>query len=121
MDPINRYDYPVVSTDELMQRIYRVDYIRKNISRDALYTQLAEECVELAHAALKMTRLYRDDDQTIDEESMCENLVEEFNDVLNLIDVLGYNQFGARCIMDAKINRWYERLTSKEKDHGDNR
>ena len=53
-----------------------------SIGRPALLEQLAEESVELAHAALKLARKLRGESPTpVDEESLTRNLMEEIADV----------------------------------------
>lgn len=93
-----------------------IQYAKKRVSRDALYTQLAEECIELAHAALKMARVQRDGDPSIDPNATLDNLKEEFNDVLVVYDILGFDTNGDPGLMDAKIDRWYTRLLIQESE-----
>lgn len=83
------------------------------------YTQLAEECTELAHAALKLGR-FADEQQVstmgeADHHKWLGNLYEEMADVLVCMDALKpFLPFGAEDkveeIREIKIKRWQERL-----------
>lgn len=83
------------------------------------YTQLAEECTELAHAALKQGR-FADEQQVYtmgdaDREKWFGNLYEEMADVLVCMGVtMNYLPKGAwdavEKIKKQKIERWNERL-----------
>lgn len=60
----------------------------KDLSRSALLENLAEECVELAHAALKEARRLRGENPTPATAEECQKaLVEESADVLNMLDI----------------------------------
>lgn len=75
----------------------------------ALYEQLAEECVELAHAALKIARAMRDENYT--PVSIADGMTmvnEEFTDLKLVADVLGLTV--DRAIMQDKMKRWNKRL-----------
>lgn len=91
------------------------------IPKRVAYTQLAEECTELAHAALKLGRkadpaqsyAMGDDDR----KGWLDNLIEEIANVQACIDVvLSYYEDKYSVIeriMDIKvekINRWEDRL-----------
>ena len=84
------------------------------------YTQLAEECTELAHAALKLGRK-ADPEQCFamaegDKQMWLDNLNEEIADVLVCMDVviMKYQGKGALDkigeIRKQKLERWEERL-----------
>lgn len=75
----------------------------------ALYEQLAEECVELAHASLKMARIIRGENPTpANMNDVLNNIAEELNDVQTVADVLGMDiDYDA---MQSKLERWYKRL-----------
>lgn len=74
-----------------------------------LLDQLAEECTELAHAALKASRILRKENPTPvtlhEAESM---VIEEWTDLCLVADVIGLNL--DEDIYDAKLNRWTARL-----------
>ena len=84
------------------------------IGRPAAYEMLAEECSELAHAALKMARILRRENPTPrTEEEMEKELLEEATDVeLCLMDV------GIRPnadMMAAKMMRFHKRMKGEMK------
>lgn len=79
----------------------------------ALYEQLAEEAIELAHAAQKMARKLRKENPTpVTEQFIRHNLHEEFNDVLNTAEFCGL------CkdleLIREKNRRWIERLNEQK-------
>lgn len=90
------------------------------------FTQLAEECVELAHASLKMGR-FADPEQCeavgfAQEDAVCMNFYEEIADVLCCLEVamackrLENVVLSEDIIMEmkeAKYRRWLDRLTAK--------
>lgn len=75
-----------------------------------LLDQLAEEATELAHAALKASRILRDENPTPvtlhEAESM---VIEEWTDLCLVADVIGISL--NEDIYDEKLNRWISRLT----------
>lgn len=83
------------------------------------YTQLAEECTELAHAALKLGR-FADEKQAYtmgeaDKNKWLRNLYEEIADVLVCVDAVKmFLPFGAESMIEDirqyKKVRWRERL-----------
>lgn len=80
-----------------------------DLSKAALYEQLAEEAIELAHAAQKMARIERGENPTpVTREFVRHNIVEEFNDVLNSIELLKIE--ADPDIQREKMRRWIERL-----------
>lgn len=53
------------------------------IGKEAMLEQLGEECCELGAAALKLARIYRDDNPTpVTEEEALKKLAEEYTDVV---------------------------------------
>lgn len=53
------------------------------IGKAAMFEQLAEECTELAKAALKMARIIRNENPTpVTEEEAIANIREEYTDVV---------------------------------------
>lgn len=76
----------------------------------ALYEQLAEECSELAQAALKKARKLRNENytpKTMDE--IDADILEEYNDVRLCTMVLNLSE-NPQVITD-KLNRWIGRNT----------
>lgn len=93
--------------------------IANMIPERVAYTQLAEECTELAHAALKLGR-FADEVQCYtmgeaDYSKWLGNLYEEMADVLVCMDALiPFLPFGAEekiaAIRGQKKERWQQRL-----------
>jgi hypothetical protein len=83
--------------------------IRQKVSEAALYEQLAEECVELAHAALKLARIKRGENPTpVSAEEAMRAVMEEYTDVRLVANVL---EMGLDIEMfNSKLLRWYEML-----------
>jgi len=86
-----------------------ISTIRSQISTPALLEQLAEECSELSHAALKKARKLRNENYTPASESDIEaNLVEEYTDVYLLAKVCGLEPDWD--IEHRKAKRWVNRI-----------
>jgi NTP pyrophosphatase (non-canonical NTP hydrolase) len=60
-----------------------MNMLLEKIGKSAMLEQTAEECVELAHACLKLARYYRNENKVYgkSEEEMLDNLAEEMADV----------------------------------------
>lgn len=85
-----------------------ISEIRNLVPEAALYEQLAEECCELAHAALKKARKLRDESYTPKTiEEIDENLEEEYTDVLLTANVCGLTVDWTEAHHKAK--RWIDR------------
>ena len=96
-----------------------IDVIREILPQEELLAQLAEEASELAHAALKLRRVYDGRNYTpITENEALENLKEEIADVQLLITVLGLDKDLTENvrIKSAKLKRWVGRLKGEAKD-----
>lgn len=97
-----------------------IEYIREQLPAGELFAQLAEEAGELAHAALKLRRIFDGKNPTpVKLDDAYKNLEEEITDVLVSLEVLGYavEEFPLyRAMMDSKLERWAKRL--KEDSHG---
>lgn len=95
----------------------------RTLGEPAMLEQLAEECSELAQAALKLARLERGENPTPKTEEECvENLLEELGDVNLCMSVVEANRgIHIRCLSVDKKARWAKRIreargeTSKEK------
>ncbi len=92
--------------------------IAKATGTPALLEQVAEECMELAHACIKMARKIRKESYTpVDNTTLSYKLHEETADVLNVIDVLHHG--GALDydivseIANAKMARWSDRVAMR--------
>lgn len=89
--------------------------IMLHLDEGEVLAQLAEECDELAHAALKLRRAMEKKNPTpVRVEEAEARVVLEFVDVLNAIDVLGITRRATvnqlRDIGDNKLERWLRRL-----------
>lgn len=93
----------------------QLETISSLIKTVTLLDQLAEEATELAHAALKASRILRADNPTPvtlhEAESM---VIEEWTDLCLVADVIGLNL--DEDIYDAKLNRWTARLNEVRND-----
>ena len=90
-----------------------MEYIRDQLSQEELLCQLAEEASELAHAALKLRRVYDGTNPTpVKRSEAYENLKEELADVLLVVTVLNYDirPFELERREMEKLSRWYNRL-----------
>lgn len=83
-----------------------------SLGEPALLEQLAEECSELAQAALKLARLERGENPTPKTEEECvENLLEELGDVNLCMSVIEANRgIHIRCLSVDKKARWAKRI-----------
>lgn len=102
-----------------------LQYVLENVSEEALLGQLAEEAVELAHAALKLQRATLGEaPPELDMDKVCANLLEEFGDVICVMHVLSDGEleilhgFTERIIFK-KLDRWVGRIMEKKKDDKD--
>ena len=85
----------------------------KNLSEPVRLEQLAEECAELGHAALKLSRILRGENPTpVGEAQARENLIGEIADVLVTVDTLintrTIRDIGEKCT--EKKDRWETRM-----------
>jgi NTP pyrophosphatase (non-canonical NTP hydrolase) len=70
---------------------------------------LAEECTELAHAALKVARTYRRENPTpVTMTEAVRSVYEEFTDVMTVANVIGLKVDD--LAMEGKLDRWHQRL-----------
>ena len=85
--------------------------IKSKIGEPACYEQLAEECAELGHAALKVARILRNENPTPCDETMTRKHVsEELGDVLLSAEVCGIDLLHVVGTINAKAERWEARL-----------
>lgn len=90
-----------------------IDFIREQLPDEELLAQLAEECNELAQAALKMRRVLDGKNPTPVKLTVAyDNLVEEIGDVKLVLRVLGYHMDdpGYDIAVERKLRRWTDRL-----------
>ena len=101
-----------------MYKKYR-EYVQENLSmRDGL-EQLAEEAAELSQAALKTIRatgLSDNNPSPVDGLAACNNVVEEFRDVLACFSLVTRDDVYGLTDRNPKWKRWAERLGYKEDD-----
>lgn len=87
---------------------------------DYIYRQLAEECCELAQAALKVVRMVHDETPA-SKQVICAHYLEELADVyvmmeLALLDLTDSERSTMLVIADGKRERWMNRLEEQQKD-----
>ena len=93
-----------------------IDYIANNISELAVLMALAEEASELSKAAMKVARAkgLLDNPTPISVKQAENDLIEEYNDVVNCIDVLNKMPSLTICVdvdlRKRKCRRWAERI-----------
>lgn len=90
-------------------------YIIDIIGNAACLEQLAEECTELAQAALKMARLIRKENPTpITYNEAKTSLTEEIADVRLCIKAIERDKpINTKEIEDMKLKRWHSRIAKK--------
>ena len=97
---------------------YRRPLYIDRIGLEATLELTAEECSELAHAALKLARVFRGENPTpVTMEEAMESFVEELADVLNMLEEFVPTYFSwqeVRKRMDAKIRRSLSRFQERE-------
>ena len=97
---------PENNNDQITESI---NLIRQTMSPSALFEQLAEECVELAHCALKQARIMRGENPSdADMVDLVKDTDEEVADVLLCLDVLGLSANSS--LMQVKLMRWTSRV-----------
>ena len=91
-----------------------INEIRKTVSKDDLLCQLAEECLELAQAALKLRRAITQTNPTpVTYNQALEDLMEEAADVVLCLRVLPEVEENGYIIdigIAEKAERWMNRL-----------
>lgn len=92
-----------------------ITFVRDTLPQEELLCQLAEECNELAKAALKLRRTYSNLNPTpIKRREALNNLLEEVADVKLCLMVAGYEDvttlIRTNRIMSEKAQRWAGRI-----------
>lgn len=91
-----------------------MNVIRERLSVAELLAGLAEECCELAQAALKLRRVFDGTNPTPQtEERAIEHLWEEIADVNLYLAQIDFPLVEISEIMQTKQKRWIERLAQK--------
>lgn len=94
-----------------------IEYIRQNLSQAEMWGQLAEECTELAQAALKMQRLYMPTNKPRKlKKEIIKQVFEEIGDVLNCLEAL--KAYADPKQRDAKKRRWARNIEAAIKEGG---
>ena len=86
-------------------------YMKDHIGEPAMYEQMAEECVELAKAALKMARIERGENPTpVTANEMHDAIIEEYTDIVNCANELELHSSPtiAKYKMERFKQRWEE-------------
>lgn len=91
--------------------------IRANLSYPALLAQLAEECAELSHAALKYRRaMVKENPTPVKTSAASAAMLEEIADILLVLRVIGIDMDSGYIVrvQEYKASRWVDRLDGKE-------
>lgn len=93
-----------------------LEYIRSRLTQANLWGQLAEECTELAQAALKMQRMEQGANMPRKDRIECmQAVIEEHADVALCFEMLNWQDKEPRQdIREIKIARWAEHLKKEE-------
>ena len=108
---------PGEATDLLSEMSREVYYIRERVSEDEILAQLAEECAELAQAALKYRRALTGENPTpVSVKTAGEKLLEEMADVSLCVAMLSRPEAEEQkqMIERAKLLRWVKRLQEND-------
>lgn len=93
-------------------------YIIQHVGTEEILCQLAEECMELAQAALKLRRCISGKNPTpVSSQQAAHNIVEEYADVVTCLNLISINvhQGQVQRIMEEKTARWVKRLEEADK------
>jgi len=94
-----------------------INDLRLTIPLEERLTGLAEECSELAQAALKYRRALTGINPTpMDEDTCYENLMEEIADVMLYLETLYLNKRTIKQFQTTKRDRWLSRLEKKNNE-----
>lgn len=94
-----------------------IEYIRQNLTQAEMWGQLAEECTELAQAALKMQRLYMPTNKPRKpKKEIIKQVFEEIGDVLTCLEAL--KAYADPKQRDAKKRRWARNVEAAIKEGG---
>lgn len=101
----------IVSTDTL-ELCPEILFVRETLSPADRYAQVAEEAVELAHAAMKMQRILTGTNPTpVTEKEAKGKVMEEICDLYNALEVLKLDaNMKYEGIRKKKMARWVERI-----------
>lgn len=92
-------------------------YIRNHVPQAACYEMLAEEAIEVAHAALKIARILRGENPTpVELKKAKQKLYEEMIDLQVATDAADDPWGFVPIDYSKKVDRWYDRLVKKENE-----
>ena len=98
-----------------MQRRDELKLIQERVPITEVLAGLAEEAAELAQAALKLRRVYTQENPTpVSEDVAMEHLYEEIADVELYVKVLDVNKSNILQTTEDKLARWVKRLEEKK-------
>lgn len=91
-----------------------LEYVSTNLTARAAYEGLAEECCELAQAALKCIRAADGENPTPESWTNCtEKIKEEAGDVMMYLELLGYLPRGTTKD-NPKWEHWAQRICGRD-------
>lgn len=97
--------------DKKEQYIRKMTYINVNLPEADIYDQLAEECIEMAHACHKMSRYIRETNPTpLTEDEIYSKLDEELTDIYVCLDALSVRPAINEELAAFKAERWANRI-----------
>ena len=87
-----------------------IETIQNKVPMPDILDQLAEEAVELSHAALKLARIKRGTNPTpVSEEDATANVIEEWSDLALIMKYILELEPDGKIIY-SKLNRWNDRI-----------
>lgn len=93
----------------------KLRYVQNTLPVPAQYEGLAEECMELGHACLKLARIFRGENPTpADLVEVGEKIYEEVADVMLYMNVIGVEKANVYARQWRKLERWCQRLKAME-------
>lgn len=93
--------------------------VKRMLSREELLAQTAEECAELAKAALKLRRVLDGTNPTpVSQEEAEANLQEEMSDVIGCMLLVDIDWEALEQMLPFKMQRWASRLERKGANDG---
>lgn len=97
------------------QYLRTMTYINVNLPEADIYDQLAEECIEMAHACHKMSRYIRETNPTpLTEDEIYSQLDEELTDIYVCLDALSVRPEINEELAVTKAERWANRISIEE-------
>lgn len=100
----------------MSDKMKNLEYVRNGLPRRVLLEGLAEECCELAQAALKAIRAEDGTNPTpVSKEACLDKLNEEAGDVLMLLDLLNMISCGS-TLDNPKWERWANRIKDRNEN-----